>query len=378
MKFLLNGPFTPFPNLDDEDGIYDFKDFWDWFVKHERRFVQMLNIDHQADNEFKSIFMSRLTEVWKECAFYIMKREKGVYEITFNISNQLRRVVTVEELIAAAPVLENWIFSAFTKPVEAAEYKCTVGNFSFDSSEVYFFSTQHAERPDMVDIAVVHKNYDKVYHEQAQGACIKFIQHLVGELEMLTQLDRLQIRPAAAGDPELIPLAKLPAFLRWRETEFVEKYKGVVYNKKGDPEDKYLMLESAPTSTGLVSIATVDRYAICWNETASYPWILTVTLSFEKKEDEPEKTTEAAINVFQQALKRTVDGYEEYLFLSHDYYNDVVTTYIACNEFREISKITEDLLREFDEQFTLGYAIHLDKYWSVVDAYRQACFEDVT
>src|ERR1700712_1845246 len=114
MKFNVKGPFTPFPTLEEEDEIIDYENFWDWFVKHERRFVQMLNIDHKGDNEFKNIFLGRLMEVWKECSFFIVKRENGVYEITFNISNQLRRVVTAEELVASAPVLKNWIFSAFT------------------------------------------------------------------------------------------------------------------------------------------------------------------------------------------------------------------------------------------------------------------------
>ena len=376
MKFILNGPFSPFPRLDEEDEIYDYKSFWNWFVTHERRFVQMLNIDYKSDNEFKSIFMSRLMEVWKECAFYVIRHEDGVYEITFNISNQLRRVVTVEKLVASAPALKNWIFSAFTKPVAEAEYKFMLGDLSFDSSEVFFFSTQHANRPDMVDITVTYKNCDEAYHEQAQGACMRFVQHIVGELEMLTQLDRLQIRPAAANDPELIPLAKLPAFLRWRETEFVEKYKGIVYDKKAAPEDKYLMFESQQTSVGLVSIVTVDRCAICWNETASYPWILTVTLAFENAANgQPDEATEAAINVFQQDLKKIADANKEYVFLLHDCYDNVVTTYFACNEFRNISWIIEDFLREYDEQFKLGYAINMDKYWMVVDAYRQVCLK---
>ncbi len=373
---MLKARLPPFPKLDEEDEIYDFQSFWNWFVTHERRFVQMLNIEYKGDNEFKSIFMSRLMEVWKECAFYVVRHENGVYEITFNISNQLRRVVTVEELITAAPDLKNWIFSAFTKPVADAEYKFVIDDFSFDSASVSFFSTEHADCPDMVDITVTYKNDDENYYDQAQSACLRFIQHIVGELEMLTQLDRLQIRPAETGDPELIPLAKLPAFLRWRQTEFVEKYKGVVYDKKEAPEDKYLMLESAPTSIGLVSIATVDRFAICWNETASYPWILTITLAYEKTEDgQPDEAMEAAINVFQQDLKKIADANEEYLFLLHDSYDNVVTTYFACNEFRDISWMVEDFLREYDEQFKLGYAINLDKYWSVVDAYRQVCLK---
>ncbi|MFT3935254.1 MAG: hypothetical protein QM726_16630 [Chitinophagaceae bacterium] len=373
-------PLVRFPYINEENEIYDYESFWEWFEEHHSWFHYMLQKNRTPDGEFYTIFRSRLDKVNKELSFAMGFLDDGTIELVFVVQSLIKNIVFAEELAAAAPALPGWKFTGLMQ--EVAPHKLVNrDDASFTLNDVAFISTEHPDLPDLIDITLIFKKRQKDEETlRTEFACYNFVMQLIGELEMLTMIDQMNIREYKAGDPDLIPITKLKDFLHWREKEFVEKYKDVKRDDNKDAEDKHAVMDVAPVDGGLpIKMNIPNRYLLCREETVPYPWISSVHIKFEGSalDGLADYETSEKIKTFELELSVAVEMYAKgQLELFSTTSNGNYTIIFAGNEFREISKVIEETIAMYAEGLAITYIIVKDKYWNSINIVRKACMNN--
>lgn len=152
----------------------------------------------------------------------------------------------------------------------------------------------------------------------------------------------------------------------WREKEFIEKYDGMIYDTDADE----CSLLEARDSNGLPVIAIVNQELLGWDAKASHPWMLTIDISYKGNETGmPDEVTYARMSEFEEAITEKLQCQKGYLNTGRQTYNNERTIFFACKEFRECSRITSNLIKDYTNKLNISYSIYKDKYWKTMDRF---------
>ena len=259
-------------------------------------------------------------------------------ELIITADGETKNIVFVEDLIDAAPSLDNWKFTALKQAKSLEDNSIQMGEYEFNSQNITFIDNSNSSRPDEINLIFSHPDLNEKNHNAIGNGIYIFLDNFLGELKLLTSVDQVLFEPLDNKEHTLNPISKLPEFLNWKEKEFIEKYEG---KRKDTENDPHITLE-AQTSDGLPLFAVINDELLNWDSKPSHPWIAILELSYSANENGlPDSDTLEKIHQFTNELLTELKDEEGYLYFGSQTSNGIRTLFFACKEFRYSSKVLD-------------------------------------
>jgi hypothetical protein len=341
--------------------VKSYEDFWNWFKKNEKAFFKTINAQDNIEKNFFDKLSPKLGEI-KDGFFYLT----GMYddttaELILTADGAIRNIAFVEELVAAAPKIDGWKFTALKPALDIKNVAIEMDGYKFNESNLKFYSTDQSEFPDEIDITIVHENYNSEDSQIIINGTFIFLDNFLGELNSVTTIDNVKIIGKEEAIKELIPIAKLKDFLIWREKEFIEKYEGVRNHIEKDTGS----ILKAETDNGKPLIASVNSSLLEWDAKASHPWILSIEVKFDGKDNNgmPKKETNDKLYELENGIGLQLKDSDGYLNIGRQTADNVRKIYFACRDFRKPSKVMDEIQNSYKDIQDISFEIYKDKYW---------------
>lgn len=349
--------------------ITDYASFWQWFSYNREEFYSILKSRFDVDNQLISRIVPALHQL-NTGFFCVCALEKDGYaELVISADGNIKNFVFVEDFIANAPEIPGWRFTALKPAAGLESFSTSMKGYSFNRDKISFYPKNDPAHPDEISLVFVHKDYSKENAEQIENGTFVFLENALGELNLATMIDEIEIGGEEKSD-HMIPLEKLLPYLKWRESEFIEKYRGGRYNTE---RDRYATF-SGQDSKGRSSIGLMNTDLLQWDAKGSHPWMMTITINYSRNETNgmPDKKTFQKMDQFEKELCDLLPDENGYLNIGRQTYNGIRTIYFACSEFRYASRVARLMTYEYRHDIDADYHICRDKYWITVEKFSSA------
>jgi hypothetical protein len=343
-----------------EEPVKTYDDFWGWFQKHEKAFFKVVKNQKNIEKDFFDKLSLKLAEL-KDGYFYLTGMlDDNTVELILTADGSIKNIVFVEELVKAAPVIPGWKFTSLKPALSIENVQINMGNYTFDSDTLWFYSNDLKDYPDEIDITIVHRDYNEEDKSAITNGTYIFLDNYIGELNSVTTIDNVVVIGKKEAQKELIPIEKLKDFLMWRQKEFIEKYEGTLQNTE---TAEFSILE-AELESGNKLIATINTDILNWEKKASHPWLTTLEITYDGKSNNgmPDETTYKLLNEIENNALEQLKDFDGYLNIGRQTANNVREVYFACKDFRKPSKVLEELIKTYPN-IDIKYDIFKDKYW---------------
>jgi hypothetical protein len=348
-----------------DDPVSSYADFWNWFSKNSKKFYAVVKNHNRIEHDFFDKLSPKLDEL-KDGFWYLTGMyDDDTVELVITADGAIKNFVFVEELIEAAPTIPNWKFTALKPALNIENVKIHMSGYDFDKMTLQFYPNENPGYPDEIDITITHNKLTEDNRPDILRGIYIFLDNYLGELNFAANVDTLEIIGENEAKKELIPIEKLKDYLAWRQKEFVEKYEGVRHQTG---EDEHSIMETALES-GRILIGTINTGLLQWDQKASHPWILTVTIPYDGENNNgmPDDSTYQALDAISTILSDKLKDHEGYLNIGRETGNGEREIYYACKDFRKPSKTMYTLQQENQGQFKISYKFFKDKYWKTFD-----------
>jgi len=364
MNFLKN-MFGKKPT-ESSSSIKTNADFWDWFQANAQRFKAVVKSGKNIEPDFFEPLSKKLGQLRDGYFFLTGMMSDDTAELVLTADGAIKNIVFVEELVAQAPAIDGWKITALKAALDNDDAGIAMNGVKFDMDNMHFYANELENYPDEVDITLVHTDFNEDQKDLYTNGAFIFMDNYLGELKAATQIDYAKVT-GPQESRELIPLKKLSEYLNWREKEFIEQYEGVRYNTE---EDTYFSME-ATLKSGAPLIATINGDLMKWDKKASHPWISSITLEFEPKNESgfPTKEDYETLNELEDELLEDLKDSDGYLNVGRETAEGIRTIFIASKEFRKISKAISAFQVEHGNKFKINHKLYKDKYWRSLNFY---------
>lgn len=343
-----------------ESPINSYNDFWNWFLKHEKEFFKVVQNGSNIDQDFFKKLSPKLDEIHDEIYFLAGMFDEHTAELILTPDGAIRNVFLVEELVAAAPEIKGWKFTALKPSSDIKDVSINMGDFEFNSDNLKFYPNLHKDYPDEIDLTIVYDDFiEDEKGVQTNGIYI-FLDNFLGELHSITLIDSLKVVGKNDISEELIPIEKLKDYLIWREKEFIEKYEGVRHDTEND---NYSSLE-AKTKDGEIVLAIVNSDLIHWDKKASHPWVVSIEIPFDGSNNNgmPDNETYQLLDEIEDEIMLDLKDLDGYLNVGRETSSGKREIHFACKEFRKPPKVLNEIIKKYNK-VEVSYEIYKDKYW---------------
>ena len=341
--------------------IESYEDFWRWFQKHEKRFFKAVQEHRNIEKDFFDKLSPKLQELQEGFFFLAGMADSTTAELVITADGTIKNIVFVEELVMAAPKIDGWLFTALKPALDIKDVSIEMAGYTFNEENLSFYSNDHAEYPDEIDITLVHHELDKENKSTITNGTYIFLDNFLGELNFATTIDSLTVIGKAEAKKELVPIGKLKDFLIWRQKEFIEKYSGLRYSTENDHFSGF----EARMKSGNMLVATINKGLLSWDCKASHPWILSIELKYdgESSHGMPDDETYQLLDEIEDKISLELPDYEGYLNIGRQTADSVREIYVACSDFRKPSKVLHQIQHSYANQLDIHFDIYKDKYW---------------
>lgn len=348
--------------------VTDYASFWHWFSANADLFHSIIKNQDDVEEKFLDKAIPVLKQVNEHFFCLVGMPDDNTAEMIITVDGDVKSIVFAEEIVAAAPSLKGWQFTAL-KPAIGFDVSIGMDDYTFDKDNIFFINNEDGQYPDEIDLTLVHKDYSEDKERSIGNGCLIYLDNSLGELNTAMLIDNISIGPAPEEKDKLIPISKLSEFLLWREKEFVEKYKGIRHNTEND---QYATMEGRDKN-GLPVVGAVNQTLLEWDTKPSHPWMMAIRFRYDGKGNNglPAKEVYAKMNEFIDELTKTLTDAEGYLDLGRETYNNTRTNFIACKEFRYASKKTNELIGLYRGKLDIDYDIYKDKYWRTMNKFQR-------
>ena len=95
-----------------KDEVNSYETFWNWFQANEQKFFDTVKNQHNIENNFFDKLSPQLNKIKSDLFFLTGMADDNTVELIFTPDGIIKNIFFVEELVAAAPTLSNWKFTA--------------------------------------------------------------------------------------------------------------------------------------------------------------------------------------------------------------------------------------------------------------------------
>ena len=267
----------------------------------------------------------------------------------------------MEELVEAAPEIPGWKFTALKPAIPIENFGIGMEGYHFNKDNLFFYSNNHKNYPDEIDITVVFRNYVEKDKSIIENGVFIFLDNYLGELNNITTLDSVHITGKKDAEKELVPITKLKDFLLWRQKEFIEKYEGVFCESE---KANYALLQ-AETGDGKPFMATINTDVLSWDKKASHPWVVKVHIDYEGHPDNglPNQETNQLLYDLEEEMVQHLKPGSGVIYIGRQTGAGIRSIFFSCKDFREPSRFLDQMMRRQTGKFNMSFDIYKDKYW---------------
>ena len=364
MNFLKN-IFSKKVNTPDS---YTYKDFWEWFANNEKNFFSTVKSRENIESNFFDKLAHELNKLGNSYYFLTGMKNEHTAELIFTPDGSIKDIVFVEELVEAAPVLDNWKFIALKPDTHIEDMSIRMGDYEFSKENLFFYPIEHAQYPDEVDIVIVYEQYADNDKQQIISGVYIFLDNYLGELNSLTTIDHLTVTGRDNVEKELIPIAKLKDYLIWREKEFVEGYQGIW---RHTDKDRYTMF-GATIASGNDLLATINTDILKWDKKASHPWMATLNIKYNpSNKGFPTKADYEVLNSIEDEVIELLQDKDGYIYIGRQIAEGEKEIFFACKDFRKPSKVFYEIQQKYKHKHEIIFDMYKDKYWQYFNRFIQ-------
>lgn len=340
--------------------------FWKWFVQHERLFYKAVKEQKDIESVFFDQLSPKLSAIQEGIYFLTGMRNKETVELVLTPDGNIKNIVFVEELVSHAPVLPGWHFTALKPSTDVSGAAIEMGELKFGPENLYFYSNDHPNYPDEIDLTIVYDGYSEEKNDLITNGVYIFLDNYLGELKSVTLIDNVNIIGKEDADKDLIPIEKLNDFLIWREKEFVEKYEE---NYRYSEQDQFSMYE-AELENGMPLIASMNTSLLQWDSKPSHPYIARILIPYQGNGNGmPTQEIFDLTNNFEDSLIRDLPVNHGYLVVGRQTGDSMKEIYLVAKEFRYLSKKIHQNIQVFSGELAIYYEIYRDKYWQTFERF---------
>lgn len=348
--------------------IYTPLDFWKWFQDNEQTFFKVVKEREAIEEQFFDRLAPKLQELKEGIYFLSGMMDDQVAELIFTPDGIVKNIAFVEDLVQTAPQLPNWKFTALKPAVDINRFNIRMNNYEFSKEKINFYPIENSTYPDEIDLVLVYDDFVESDKAVIANGIYIFLDNFLGELNAITSIDNLKVIGPEQVEAEVISILKLKDYLVWREKECIEKHEETRYNTIND---SYVGLE-ATLENGMPLIALINRSILDWDNKASHPWIVRVEIAYKaNKKGFPDEVTYQLLNQFEDELIAVLPDAEGYLNLGRETVDGNRDLFFACKDFRDPTRVVEQMKKRFQDDFKIDYTIYKDKYWKSFERYKR-------
>ncbi len=353
-KINLNPSFNP-------------KNFWKWVRSNKAALENVFG---------KGLGDKKQTNAVIEQSVKLLHESLGVYlEYKADNENQFHFILTanesaegfffVEQAIDCAPKWKNWSFKAFCPPV-GTKLEMKVMKYLATEEKLNFYANENPNFPDDINITILYDDYEEKGAEPIRLLIEKYLSFALGEYIYTTVIDRFTIIHTKDAKKELIPLNKLQSYLKWRQSEFIEKYETMWY---GETSNYYHEIIANYEDGKKAMYAMLNTAAINWYDRASHPWLFIFQIQYDRTGvDGAEPTNEqkkefTAIHEDLKSVCRTEEGFvsigKQIMYNKENF----LSLLFGCKDYRLAAQIGEMMKIKYGITLPIRYVVRKDKYW---------------
>ncbi len=350
-----------------EASIQSNSDFWNWFLKNEKEFFDIVKSRQNIHQGFFEKLGPKLDEIHGGIYFLTGMSDENTVELILTPDGVIKNIYVIEELVNSAPQIEGWKITALKPASDIKDVSISYEDFTFNKDNLKFYPNLHKEYPDEIDLTVVYDDFVEEKRSIITNGIYIFLDNYLGELHSVTLIDNMKIEDPTAVSEELIPIEKLKDYLIWREKEFVEKYEGTRHNTENDNYSSF----EATTKNGEVVIAIINSDILQWDKKAYHPGVFIVTIPFAGTNNTgmPDKETYQLLNEIEEEIVPNLQDMDGYLNIGRETSTNKREIFFACKDFRKPSKVADEIIKKYNDTFEISYEIYKDKYWRTFRAY---------
>mgnify|MGYP003575742936 FL=1 len=344
-----------------EAPIQSYNDFWNWFSANEKAFFKTVQSGENIHQSFFDKLAPKLDEIHEGIYFLTGMFDDQTAELVLTPDGAIRNIYVIEELVASAPKIDGWKFTALKPASDVNNIGITYQDFEFSKENLKFHPRVHEDYPDEIDLVIVYDHFVEEKKSNIANGVYIFLDNYLGELHSVTLIDNLVVAGPEQTSEELIPIEKLKDYLIWREKEFVEKYEGTRHNTEND---SYANFEGKKQD-GSIVLALINTTIIEWDKKASHPWVFIIGIPFDDCDNGglPDEKTYKLLEEIEEEIIYSLPDSEGYLNVGRETANNKREIFFTCKDFRKPSKIADELIKKYSGVFEISYEIYKDKYW---------------
>lgn len=347
------------------ESIKSYQDFWNWFRTRATEFYRVVKLNGDFEHDFFDHVNPRLDQLHDGLYLLSGMIDENTAELIITPDGVVKNIVFAEELVAAAPRIDGWKFTAL-KPASGEGFNLAKGDLVIEADKLFFVPRNHWERPDDIDIVIVHENVSEENRDEMSHAIDLFLDNYLGELNFVTQIDNLETAGPSELTEDLRPLLELKDYLQGRQAAFREKYSA---ERTHTSEDVFSLL-TAESKDGLPLMAAVNSTLLMWDKKASHPWVAYIEFGYPADDNGlPSSETLEALALIEDEMNSELVDADGYLYVGRQTFDGVRTVYFACKNFRLPSKVFNAFAKKHSSEYEIDFGIYKDKYWQTFDRF---------
>lgn len=356
-----------------EKEITSNEDFWDWFQTNEANLFDTVKHHRNIERDFIDKVSPKLEQLNKGFLILTGMKNDQTAELIVTVDGQIKTIVFAEELIASAPKLDRWTFTALKPAIGMDTFGIEMNGYKFNCENIHFVHKDLPEHPDHIDISICYDEFDEGNRDFFTNGIYIFLDNFLGELEFATTIDTIEIVDKQNLASELVPIHKLKDFLIWKQKEFIEKYEAFRYNTEND---EYSSME-ATLQNGRPLIAIINTTLLEWEHKVSHPWLVCLTIEYNGDNNNglPNKSDYELCQQIEEDIMKELKDSNGYLNIGRQTADNEREIYFACKDFRKPSKVLSSFESQYKSQLPIRFKIYKDKYWLSLNRFNQNTYD---
>lgn len=110
-----------------DESIKSYEDFWRWFQKNEKTFFNVVKKHNNIEKDFFDKIAPKLNQL-QDGFFYLTGMfDDNTVELILTPDGTIKNIVFVEELVASAPKISGWKFTALKPALDIENVNINMG-----------------------------------------------------------------------------------------------------------------------------------------------------------------------------------------------------------------------------------------------------------
>ncbi|ENV35165.1 DUF695 domain-containing protein [Acinetobacter gerneri] len=337
--------------------------FWIWFEQHQQKFHDIVRENNREKfSEFLFNPLRKELDQVHQGIFYLAGMlDQDTAEIVFTPDGVVPNIVFIEELVAAAPEIAGWKFTALKPEMDINQLYLEMHGYDFNKENLSFYLNDDEAYPDEIDLVMVHDEYQAEMHNPFTEAVYIYLDNYLGEYNAIMHIDHVTVCSKQDAEKELMPIDKLKNILTLKNSE-ISRLNSIQYDHIDS--DEYSILEGQTDDDQPLSVM-LNSSILEWEHKASHPWMFVMDFTYQGQDYQgmPSEQDYDALEQIDQELYEQLIDKDGYLFLGRETGGNKRTFYYACKDFRKPSKLAAEISSKYKDQFEIETNILKDKYW---------------